>query len=381
MTQKEKDFLRKNWKKYSNEELEEVFKLSRSQIRRIARELGLPAKTTGGQKGADRKEYFKKFLAQAKTEKEILSKFGDLKFLKEKFEGYRFFTQRNNYNELVYILLPLVSDVKVELLPKRFEHHIGMGPDGTPDPYIMCQLPKFKGTIKIALLFDVHYGNFAHKHEKFLSYLNWIKENDDVYAVLGGDLMEDALDDGRGMTYDQDKNPQTQFEDMEKLLAPIAHKILCATTGNHEARVYKKTGIDVMKLLADRLKVPYFSGPIWCTILANGYKWNLWISHGFSNSKTKGGKMNSANQPKKFTGLIHFFISGHVHDRVCESETLLTDDPINCRLIELKQWTVIAPAFLGWKETYAYRAGYPPPASGGVSIELLDNGDYRGSLT
>jgi len=91
--------------------------------------------------------------------------------------------------------------------------------------------------------------------------------------------------------------------------------------------------------------------------------------------------MNSANQPKKFTGLIHFFVSGHVHDRVCESETLLTDDPINCRLMYLQQWTIIAPSFLGFKETYAYRAGYPPPANGGVAIELDDNGDYRGSLT
>jgi hypothetical protein len=364
----------------SNHEISEVIGRSLSQVRRIAKNLGLPAKATGGQKGADRKEYFKKYLAVARTEKEIIAKFGDLTFLKEDFKGYRLFTQRNNYNELIYILLPIL-DGKIKLAKKEFDFHIGKGEDGTPDPYIICQLPKFKGKIQIALLFDVHYGNFAHKHEKFLSYINWIKENDNVYAVLGGDLMENALDDGRGMTYDQTRNPATQFDDMVRLLSPIAHKILCATTGNHENRTYKKTGIDVMKLLADKLEVPYFSGPIWCSIMANTYKWNLWISHGFSNSKTKGGKMNSANQPKKFTGLIHFFISGHVHDRVCESETLLTDDPINCRLMELKQWTIIAPSFLGWKETYAYRAGYPPPASGGVAIELDDNGDYRGSLT
>jgi hypothetical protein len=327
------------------------------------------------------KNNFRKFLSTAKTEREILKKFKTLDLLKEKFEGYTLYTQRNLYNELVYILLPLIQEEQIKIKPRNFEYHIGQGQDGTPDPYILCKLPNFKGDIKIALLYDVHYGNFAHKKEKFLSYLEWIKETPNVYAILGGDLMENALDDGRGMSYDQNKPPITQFDEMAQLLAPIAHKILCSTTGNHENRTYKKTGIDVMKLLCDKLKIPYFSGSIWLSILANTYKWNLWVSHGWSSSRTKGGKMNSANRPKNFTGLIHFYVSGHVHDRVCESETSLTDDPINCRLMEMKQWTIVAPSFLGWKETYAYRAGYPPPASGGVSIELLDNGDYRGSLT
>lgn len=381
MNKKEKaQFISKYWLTKSNLDIGEATNLSVSQVRRVARNLGLPQKSKDGFKGEGRKGAFRNFLFKARTEKEIKDKFGDCDLLKETFEGYKLFNQRNNYNELLHVLLPII-DKDIKLKPKRFDFHIGQGEDGTPDPYIICQLPRFKGKVQIALLFDVHYGNFAHKHEKFLSYLNWIKENDNVYAILGGDLMENALDDGRGMTYDQDKNPASQFDDMVRLLAPISHKILCSTTGNHENRTYKKTGIDVMRLLAERLEVPYFSGPIWLTIMGNGYKWNMWVSHGFSNSKTKGGKMNSANGPKKFTGIIHFLVSGHVHDRVCESETLLTDDPINCRLMYLQQWTIIAPSFLGFKETYAYRAGYPPPASGGVAIELDDNGDYRGSLT
>lgn len=384
MTKEEiQNTIKEFWLLKTNKEIGEMVGLSADAVKKRGQRMKLPPKPLNfrsGDRTTSPDDQLKKFLSVAKTEKEIITKFGSLEVLKQKTEGYTLFTQRNNYNELMYILLPLI-DKEVKLLPKRFDYRIGHGEDGTPDPYIICQLPDFKGTVRIALLFDVHYGNFAHRHEKFLSYINWIKENDNVYAVLGGDLMENALDDGRGMTYDQNKNPSTQFDDMVRLLAPISHKILCATTGNHEERTYKKTGIDVMKLLADRLKIPYFSGPIWCTIMANGYKWNLWISHGFSNSKTKGGKMNSANQPKKFTGLIHFLISGHVHDRVCESETMITDDPYNCRLLYMQQWTIIASSFLSWKETYAYKAGYPPPASGGVAVELDDNGEYRGSLT
>lgn len=376
--------IKKYWLLKTNKEIGEMVGLTDLAVKSRGKRMHLPSKGQAFRSGDmlhNPDEIFIRFLSKAKTEKEIKKRFQDLKRLKKNYEGYRLFTQRNNYNELMYILLPLMNDKEIKIKPKIFKYHVGQGSDGTPDPYILCQLPNFKGEVKIALLFDVHYGNFAHKHEKFLSYINWIKETPNVYAILGGNLMENALDDGRGMTYDQTKNPSTQFDDMLRLLAPIAHKILCSTTGNHEDRTYKKTGIDVMKLLAERLEVPYFSGPIFLSIMANTYKWNLYVEHGFGNSKTKGGKMNMAGRAKKFTGLIHFFISGHVHDRVCESETLLTDDPINCRLIELKQWIIIAPSFLGWKETYAYRAGYPPPASGGVSVELLDNGDYRGSLT
>ena len=377
----ENDFIKKHWKEMTDKQMGAELGLEPMTVRNRRNKMKLTKPLNFfNPYSPNSKEAFRKFLSTAKTEKEILKKFKNLKFLKEKFEGYTLYTQRNNYNEIVYILLPIHNE-EFKLEKKKFTYHIGQGNDGTPDPYILCKIPDFKGDVKIALLFDVHYGNFAHKKEKFLSYINWIKETPNVYAILGGDLMENALDDGRGMTYDQTENPQTQFDEMALLLAPIAHKILCSTTGNHEARTYKKTGIDVMRLLCEKLKIPYFSGPIWLSITANTYKWNLWVSHGFSNSRTKGGKMNSANQPKKFTGLIHFFISGHVHDRVCESEELLTDDPINCRLMEMKQWTIIAPSFLGWKETYAYRAGYPPPASGGVSVELLENGDYRGSLT
>lgn len=378
MTKKEIDFIEKNYKSMTDKEIGKVLNKAIGTIKnhRQKHKLNKPLNFYNPHD----KEYFRKFLSVARTEKEILAKFKDLKFLKEKFEGYTLFTQRNEYFELVYILLPILN-TKVALKKKEFKYHVGVGTDGTQDPYLLINLPKFKGDVKIALLFDVHYGNFAHKKEKFLSYLEWIKNTPNVYAILGGDLMENALDDGRGMTYDQTENPQTQFEEMVLMLAPIAHKILGATTGNHEWRTYKKTGIDITKILCNRLDITYFSGPFWMTIMANGYKRNFFIKHGESNSRTKGGKMNSANRPKMFTGIIHFFISGHVHDRVCESETMLVDDPIHCRLIELKQWTIIAPAFLSWKETYAYRAGYPPPASGGVSIELLENGDYRGSLT
>lgn len=327
-------------------------------------------------------EQFKKFLSKAKTRKEIEAKFGPKtdELLSKKRPGMNLFTQRSHFHELVYILFP-EAPKGIKILPRKWTFRRGTDDKGHDQPYLLVQLPDFKGKLVIAPLFDLHYGHETHNFEKLMSYINWIKESPNVYAILGGDLMENAVDDGRGMTYDQSEKPMTQLDRLTELLAPIAHKVLVSVPGNHEARTEKKTGIDVAKVLADRLGIPYFSGPVTMSVMANTYKWSFYIFHGFGNSQTKGGKMNIASRPKGWTGLIHFFVSGHTHDCIAESETAIVEDPLNCRLMFLKQWTVVAQAFLGWYNTYGYKAGYKPPSQGGVSMELFDNGNYRAFLT
>lgn len=326
-------------------------------------------------------DQFIKFLQKGRTYREIKKKFGQRahKLVNREYDGYQMLQQRNNFGEMMYLLLPhQPTDLAIQ--DKDWTYHVGTDDNGQRQPYLLVNLPDFSDHIEIALLFDVHYGHSAHRYEKFRKYLDWIRKNDNAYAIIGGDLMENALDDGRGMSYDQVENPETQLNDMIQLLAPVAHKILVATPGNHEQRTHHKTGIDVMRVLADRLDVPYFTGPVVTSIVANEYKWLLYIYHGKGNSQTKGGKMNAASRPKVFTGAVHFLISGHVHDAVAQPETLMVENPEEARLTYMTQWTVVAPSFLGWMDTYAYRSGYPPPAKGGVSVRLYENGDYQAML-
>lgn len=359
--------------------------LSRHQIFRVLRgatlkEVGMTKPQVSPREALEAK--FRKFLIKARTEAEIAKKLGEegLKLLGKKWGDLNLFEQVNWYGERVYILLPKPAK-RFRLKPKAWQYHIGADEEGNEQPYLVCQLPTFRGKLIIFPMYDIHFGHEAHRKEKFLQYLRWIKETPNVYVILGGDLMENAIDDGRGMSYDQETPPQSQFDQLAELLAPIAHKILVAVPGNHEHRTYKKTGVDVAQLLAQRLDIPYFQGPVLLTLLANGYKWNFYVRHGTGNAQTKGGKMNMAARPKGWTAIIHFFVSGHVHDAVAEAETLIVDDPINCRLVFLKQWIVVASSFLSWYKTYAYRAEYKPPASGGVSMELYENGEYKAELT
>lgn len=372
MNHKEVDeFIKGNYKRLTDPEIARQLGLTLKQVEHRRRRLGITKNSIYS---------VPVFLSEARTEKEVLYRLKSLAPLRKKYEGLNLFQQINDKGEKVYILLPEAKK-GLEIGKKDWSYHLGMDVDDTPQPYILVQLPDFKNKLNIAPLFDVHYGNIAHRKDKFLSYLKWIKDTPNVYVILGGDLVENALDDGRGMTYDQNKNPQTQLDDMVEMLTPIAHKVLVATSGNHEWRTYKKTGIDFMKIICDRLTIPYFAGPLLLSILANGHKWSFYVSHGFGNSQTKGGKMNMASKPKNFTSDVQFFVQGHVHDAIAEAETCLVEDPIHCRLKYMTQWIVIAPSFLRWSNTYAYRAGYKPPSKGGIALELEADGDYRARLT
>ena len=92
------------------------------------------------QDASKKAEAFQKFLLKGRTEKEIISKFGDLDLLKEKFDGLNLFTQRNNYHELLHILLP-VPPKGIRLLPKKYEYHIGKDDKGHEQPYLLVKIP------------------------------------------------------------------------------------------------------------------------------------------------------------------------------------------------------------------------------------------------
>lgn len=325
---------------------------------------------------------FRTYMRKGRTQEALCLRFGeDLNWLlEETHPGLQLFKQINEWGRTVYALLPRTDDTELNIQPRIWEYHRHRSEEGMFwQPYILIQMPDnafVDGEILIAPLFDVHFGHYGHKRQKLHNYLKWIAETPNVYTFLGGDLIENAVDDGRGMTYSQEIPPDMQVNEISKLLAPIAHKILFATTGNHERRTQKRTGIDVMEIIAGVLKVPYFSGPVYCSILGREHRWRIYAFHNNTNSQTKGGKLNSAGRPRKWTDFVNFFVSGHTHDPLANTETCIVEDPVNCCLRYVTQWTVVCPSFLRWEETYAYEANYPPPGKGGVAIHLYADGNY-----
>lgn len=287
---------------------------------------------------------------------------------------------RNDWNDQTYILLPEWRD-EIKVLPREWSCYIQRDELTDTPIYQAVTLKDTTERIKIIPIGDVHLGHRAHLAEKFQATIRYIQEHEGVYWFGGGDFMENALDDGRGMTYDSDVRPRTQLQQITHLIAPIAHKCLFLHAGNHEDRTSKKTDQCPLDIIADKLNIPYYHYPMRMRVQWGDYDWGFNVQHGRSASQTKGGKMNAATKPRNFNDFVEYIVSFHVHDAIENIVTCLCEDKANKRLYMRKQYVLIGQSYLGYFGTYAHKAGWEPPGMGGVGIHIYPNGGYDAKFT
>lgn len=142
--------------------------------------------------------------------------------------------------------------------------------------------PNKDGIAEILFWGDVHLGHPNCEIERAKAMLNYALKNH-VYVLLQGDLIEastrDSVGDG---VYHQHINPQEQVDEMIEILRPLADAglIIGLHSGNHENRISKATSIDVSKIMASTLRVPYLGYACWTEILVGSQKYSLYSSHG-----------------------------------------------------------------------------------------------------
>ena len=235
--------------------------------------------------------------------------------------------------------------------------------------------------MKLIPIADLHYGSADFNSEKFADYLEFIKKTDNIFCFLAGDIFENCNgESNRGISiFGQALTPTRQRENMVKILAPIAHKILWAVPGNHENRS-RKFDFDPLEYVCQMLGIPYFTEPVYADVLWNGKVFTFFCQHGRSGSMTEGGKINAAARPLEFQEHIDFTIMAHVHDAKTTRPTRIVRDRVNFKLELRKQFVVICPAFLNYFGSYASRNSLKPGAWGTVACEIYKNGDFHASI-
>jgi predicted phosphodiesterase len=110
--------------------------------------------------------------------------------------------------------------------------------------------------------------------------------------------MDNATKTSVSDSYSQDYNPQEQMDMLVEMFKPIKNKILCITQGNHEARTYKKEGIDIMKNVAGRLGLENRYSPeavlLFLRFGNNNRKrrqlYTFYVTHGSGGGRKEGAK-------------------------------------------------------------------------------------------
>lgn len=224
-------------------------------------------------------------------------------------------------------------------------------------------------------LSDLHIGDPQCNMDDFLSCRKWIEETPNAFVILNGDMMNTAIKSSVSDVYAEAMSPNEQIKLAVKLLSPIKDRILAVTSGNHEHRIYKETGVDVVDVMAQQLGVWYAGEEALFKIRFGCKKKNgkpivyvIYATHGWGSGRTKGSKVNNLQDLSKIA-LADIYIAAHTHFMTAHHDIYLVPDQHNNNVIEMTRTFVSSGAFLN-RGGYAVRKGYPPEYRGSPVLRL-----------
>jgi len=234
------------------------------------------------------------------------------------------------------------------------------------------EVKKDKKYAELLLFGDLHLGHPQSNIKKAKGMLNWaLKTNTPV--LLMGDLLEAGLKDSIGNSvYTQKLDPQMQMEEVIEMLQPLADKGLIKGlhTGNHEMRITKTTGIDISKVIARILKVPYLGYACWNMITVDKQKYGVYSEHGTGGSKFKHTKLKRALDQLAWIRSDALFLAHH-HALEASRTTVQEISFRNKQVVEKKCYVVLTGGYIDWDNSYAQMYEMPPTEIGSPKVKFF----------
>lgn len=109
--------------------------------------------------------------------------------------------------------------------------------------------------VNLYTLADLHVGDRHTVYAEVERRINEIAQDPYGLCILNGDLMNTALKTSVSDVYGEVLTPMQQITRMVDLLKPISNRVLGITTGNHEQRVMRNDGIDIMRIACRELGI------------------------------------------------------------------------------------------------------------------------------
>lgn len=166
---------------------------------------------------------------------------------------------------------------------------------------IRCDLP-YAEQIEIHPMADLHIGDNNSDFKLIMERIEYIKNTENAYCILDGDLMDTAIASSIGDTYGANLQPMEQLKQCVKIFEPIKDKILCVLPGNHENRTYKTDGLDITEIMCSQLGIPDKYSPTTALLFVRFGRdvnrhnrpqlYTMYVTHGSGGGRKEGGKVN-----------------------------------------------------------------------------------------
>ena len=186
---------------------------------------------------------------------------------------------------------------------------------------IRCDLPCVDG-VEIHPMSDLHIGDTQSDFKLIMERIEHIKNTDNAYCILDGDLMDSAIAGSVGDTYGAALQPMDQLKRCVKIFEPIKHKILAVLPGNHEHRIYKTDGLDITEIMCGQLGIANRYSPTTALLFVRFGKnalrhnrpqmYTVYVSHGTGGGRREGGKVNRLADLAAIVD-ADIYVMGHTH--------------------------------------------------------------------
>ena len=240
---------------------------------------------------------------------------------------------------------------------------------------IKATLSRELDRLEIVPLADLHLGDALCDINLIKQKIEYIKNNENVYCLLNGDILNNSTKTSVGDVYSETLTPMAQLKRAVSLFEPIKDKILCVTNGNHEARTWKSDGIDLMSILCSQLGIEdRYANESALLFLrfgkqTRGRKENngsgkvrmvgyiLHITHGSGGGRKEGGK---ANRLADMASIVDadIYIHSHTHLPMIMKQAFYRTDIKNSYVALVDKLFVNTAAMLnygGYGEMYEFK--------------------------
>lgn len=216
---------------------------------------------------------------------------------------------------------------------------------------------------------DTHIGDPSVNEQKVAELIRYVDDHPNTYALLNGDLMNNAIKSSKSDTYTEYLSPMEQMVKLVNMIRPISHKILAVTQGNHERRTWKESGVDITRLMCRELGLEdkYAEGMAYIFLRfgeTNGknhnrqQRYTILITHGSGGGKSVGSKANRLADLVSIAD-ADIYIYGHTHQTIAFKEGFIRVDPCSDSVRDVDRLFVNSGAYMQWGG-YAEQNQYRP---------------------
>jgi len=230
---------------------------------------------------------------------------------------------------------------------------------------------RFDGDVTIVNLGDLHRGSNYCDNTLLNRHIKRIADDDSIYWVSTGDMMETAIKNGKSSPY-QAMSPEDEAERLSEEIQPIAGKCLGFVASNHPNRIKKEVGLSFDKYLAGQAQLPFLGVHATIKVVCGRLAYFINLHHGVGGG-TEGNKVNRAIKLSQNQLGCDIYMTGHTHSMSHVPDIQRVLDRKRDKYCDIEVHHLTTGHYLHYEDHYPEEMGLKKKPKGCCLVHLTHN--------